>query len=109
MLTDSVNDTTITNEGDTILKLLEADHPAAQIPVQLAQLQTDRLDDDMTMTCGEAFKYTQEKLKLSLDKFGQTGLVGIAGTAKSNRLTSLDADRFAEMVVDAVKPVGINS
>ena len=36
---DSIGDITITNDGATILKLLEVDHPAAKVLVDLAELQ----------------------------------------------------------------------
>jgi len=39
MLVDSIGDVTITNDGATILKMLEVDHPAAKVLVELADLQ----------------------------------------------------------------------
>ena len=38
MLVDDIGDVTITNDGATILKLLEVEHPAAKILVELAEL-----------------------------------------------------------------------
>ena len=32
MLVDDIGDVTITNDGATILKLLEVEHPAAKVP-----------------------------------------------------------------------------
>ncbi|KAA3672611.1 T-complex protein 1 subunit alpha [Paragonimus westermani] len=139
MLVDDVGDVTITNDGATILKLLDVEHPAAKILVQLAQLQDDEVGDGTTsvviiaaallkgaddlisryvhpttiingyrMACREACKYIQEHLKLDVNKLGKTGLVSVARTAMSSKLISLDADMFAEMVVDAVTAVGVN-
>ena len=34
MLVDDIGDVTITNDGATILKLLEVEHPAAKVPLQ---------------------------------------------------------------------------
>ncbi|KAF5399885.1 T-complex protein subunit alpha [Paragonimus heterotremus] len=139
MLVDDVGDVTITNDGATILKLLDVEHPAAKILVQLAQLQDDEVGDGTTsvviiaaallkgaddlisryvhpttiingyrMACREACKYIQEHLKLDVNKLGKPGLVSVARTAMSSKLISLDADMFAEMVVDAVTAVGVN-
>lgn len=38
MLVDDIGDVTITNDGATILKLLEVEHPAAKVIVELSQL-----------------------------------------------------------------------
>lgn len=43
MLVDDVGDITVTNDGATILKLLEVEHPAAKILVELAQLQDEEV------------------------------------------------------------------
>uniref|UniRef100_A0A095B463 T-complex protein 1 subunit alpha n=1 Tax=Schistosoma haematobium TaxID=6185 RepID=A0A095B463_SCHHA len=48
MLVDDVGDVTITNDGATILKLLDVEHPAAKILVQLAQLQDEEVGDGTT-------------------------------------------------------------
>lgn len=48
MLVDDVGDVTITNDGATILKQLEVEHPAAKILVELAQLQDDEVGDGTT-------------------------------------------------------------
>lgn len=39
MLVDDIGDVTVTNDGATILKLLEVEHPAARVLIELAQLQ----------------------------------------------------------------------
>jgi T-complex protein 1 subunit alpha len=39
MLVDDIGDTTVTNDGATILNLLQVEHPAGQVLVELAQLQ----------------------------------------------------------------------
>ena len=39
MLVDDIGDVTITNDGATILKQLEVEHPAAKVLVELANLQ----------------------------------------------------------------------
>ena len=48
MLVDDVGDVTITNDGATILKMLEVEHPAAKVLVELAQLQDEEVGDGTT-------------------------------------------------------------
>lgn len=48
MLVDSVGDVTITNDGATILRLLDVEHPAAKVLVELAQLQDQEVGDGTT-------------------------------------------------------------
>jgi len=48
MLVDDIGDVTITNDGATILKLLEVDHPAAKVLVDLAELQDQEVGDGTT-------------------------------------------------------------
>ena len=48
MLVDEVGDVTITNDGATILKLLEVEHPAAKVLVELAALQDQEVGDGTT-------------------------------------------------------------
>uniref|UniRef100_A0A914GYQ8 T-complex protein 1 subunit alpha n=1 Tax=Globodera rostochiensis TaxID=31243 RepID=A0A914GYQ8_GLORO len=48
MLVDDVGDVTVTNDGATILKLLEVEHPAGKILVDLAQLQDEEVGDGTT-------------------------------------------------------------
>lgn len=48
MLVDDIGDVTVTNDGATILKLLDVEHPAAKVLVDLAQLQDDEVGDGTT-------------------------------------------------------------
>ena len=48
MLVDDIGDVTITNDGATILGLLEVEHPAAKVLVDLAQLQDQEVGDGTT-------------------------------------------------------------
>jgi T-complex protein 1 subunit alpha len=45
---DSIGDMTITNDGATILKQLEVEHPAAKVLVDLAELQDSEVGDGTT-------------------------------------------------------------
>jgi T-complex protein 1 subunit alpha len=48
MQVDNIGDVTITNDGATILKQLEVDHPAAKVLVDLAELQDSEVGDGTT-------------------------------------------------------------
>lgn len=48
MLVDEVGDVTITNDGATIVKLLEVQHPAAKVLVELSNLQDQEVGDGTT-------------------------------------------------------------
>merc|ERR1712002_1116013 len=48
MLVDDVGDVTITNDGATILKMLDVEHPAAKVLVELAELQDQEVGDGTT-------------------------------------------------------------
>lgn len=48
MLVDDVGDVTVTNDGATILKLLEVEHPAAKVLCELADLQDQEVGDGTT-------------------------------------------------------------
>jgi T-complex protein 1 subunit alpha len=48
MLVDNIGDVTVTNDGATILKQLEVEHPAAKILVELAQTQDEAVGDGTT-------------------------------------------------------------
>lgn len=66
MLVDDVGDVTITNDGATILKLLEVDHPAAKVLVELAQLQDEEVGDGTTsvvVIAAELLKNADELVK----------------------------------------------
>ena len=59
-------DITITNDGATILKLLEVEHPAAKVLVELAQLQDEEVGDGTTsvvIIAAELLKNADELVK----------------------------------------------
>jgi len=66
MLVDDVGDVTITNDGATILNLLEVQHPAAKVLVELAQLQDQEVGDGTTsvvIVAAELLKNADELVK----------------------------------------------
>jgi len=66
MMVDDVGETTVTNDGATILKLLEVQHPAAKVLVELAQMQDKEVGDGTTSVvifAAELLKRANELVK----------------------------------------------
>uniref|UniRef100_A0A5S6R661 T-complex protein 1 subunit alpha n=1 Tax=Trichuris muris TaxID=70415 RepID=A0A5S6R661_TRIMR len=66
MLVDDVGDVVITNDGATILRMLEVKHPAGKIMVELAQLQDKEVGDGTTsvvILAAELLKFAEELIK----------------------------------------------
>lgn len=66
MLVDDIGDVTITNDGATILRQIEVEHPAAKILVELAQLQDREVGDGTTsvvIVAAELLKRAGEMIK----------------------------------------------
>ncbi len=63
MLVDSMGDVVITNDGVTILKEIEVEHPAAKMIVEVAKAQDEECGDGTTtavVLAGELLKYAQD-------------------------------------------------
>ena len=60
MLVDDIGDVTVTNDGATILSLLDVQHPAGKILVELAQQQDREVGDGTTsvVIIASAVSYT---------------------------------------------------
>ncbi|EJD75307.1 T-complex protein 1 subunit alpha [Loa loa] len=66
MLVDDVGDAVVTNDGATILKQIEVEHPAAKVLVELAQLQDEEVGDGTTsvvIVAAELLKSADELVK----------------------------------------------
>merc|ERR1712159_304801 len=69
MLLDDVGEITITNDGATILQLLEVEHPAAKILVELAGLQDSEVGDGTTsvvIVAAELLKRAADLIKFKI-------------------------------------------
>ncbi|KXS19862.1 T-complex protein 1 [Gonapodya prolifera JEL478] len=66
MIVDDIGDVTISNDGATILRLLEVEHPAARVLVELAQQQDKEVGDGTTsvvIIAAELLKRANELVK----------------------------------------------
>jgi thermosome len=66
MLVDSIGDVTITNDGATILREMEIEHPAAKMIVEVAKTQEDEVGDGTTtavILAGELLKKSEELIE----------------------------------------------
>jgi thermosome len=66
MLVDTIGDVVITNDGVTILKEMDIEHPAAKMMVEVAKTQDDEVGDGTTtavVIAGELLKRAEELLE----------------------------------------------
>jgi len=135
MLVDSMGDVVITNDGVTILKEMDVQHPAAKMLVEVAKTQDAEVGDGTTTSvilAGELLKKAtdmidsnvhptiittgyrlanvkaQEVLKKVSKKVtidDDKTLKLIAETAMISKQVGSSKEFFAEMVVDAVKTI----
>jgi len=75
MLVDDIGDVTITNDGATILKLLEVEHPAAKILVELAELQDHEVGDGTTSVVIVACELLRRGNELVRQKVHPTSII----------------------------------
>lgn len=69
MMVDDIGDLTISNDGATILKNLEVEHPAAKVMVQLSSLQDQEVGDGTTSVVILAAELLQRGVKLVNESF----------------------------------------
>ena len=135
MLVDSMGDATVTNDGATILKEIDVEHPAAKMIVEVAKAQDEECGDGTTsavILTGELLKYAGDLLeqnihptvithgfKLASDKSievlnklsipikpsDKNTLRHIAMTSMSSKGASASKEVLADVVVDAVTSV----
>ena len=135
MLVDSLGDVVITNDGVTILKEMDVEHPAAKMIVEVAKTQENEVGDGTTtavVLAGELLKRAEklldqnihptviakgyrlacEKAMEILDKVAikinvedDETLKKIAATAITGKHAEYAAEYLADLVVKAVKKV----
>ena len=135
MLVSSIGDVTITNDGATILKEIDVQHPAAKMMVEISKATDNDVGDGTTSTvvlAGAllakaedliakdvhptvivdgyrlACDKTIEILKeasMKVDPDDRQVLGKIARTSMASKLVSVNADSLAKIVIDAVLEV----
>ena len=133
MLVDSLGDIVVTNDGVTILKEMDIEHPAAKMLVEVAKTQEDEVGDGTTtavIIAGELLKkaealldqdihptiiamgYRQAAEKaqeilnvISIDSDDRDTLLKVAMTAMTGKGTEKARRPLAELIVSAVKQV----
>jgi T-complex protein 1 subunit alpha len=101
MLVDDVGDVTVTNDGATILKLLEVEHPAAKVLVELAQLQDEEVGDGTTSVVIIAAELLKNADELVKQKIHPTSIMA------GYRLASKEAVRYIkEHLTSSVDALG---
>jgi len=135
MLVDTIGDVVITNDGVTILKEMDIEHPAAKMMVEVAKTQDDEVGDGTTtavVIAGELLKKAEDLLEqdvhptviasgyrqaaeksqeilkdIAIDvKANDKGILkSIAGTAMTGKGAESAKDELCELVVKAVTMV----
>ncbi|MCE5214160.1 MAG: TCP-1/cpn60 chaperonin family protein [Methanobacterium sp.] len=133
MLVDSLGDIVVTNDGVTILKEMDIEHPAAKMLVEVAKTQEDEVGDGTTtavIIAGELLKKAENLLDqdihptivsmgyrqaaekaqeilnvISIDAEDRDTLLKVAMTAMTGKGTEKAREPLAELVVGAVKQV----
>ncbi len=135
MLVDSMGDVVITNDGATILKEIDIEHPAAKMVVELAKTQDNECGDGTTSTvvlAGELLKKAEDlidqnvhptviangyrlaaaesvrilkSLGVKVNSKDEKTLKNIAETAMTGKSVGTQKDLLAEVAVRAVRSV----
>ncbi|KAJ3037751.1 T-complex protein 1 subunit alpha [Rhizophlyctis rosea] len=88
MLVDDIGDVTISNDGATILQLLEVEHPAGRVLVELAQQQDKEVGDGTTSVVIIASELLRRANELVKNKIHPTTII------TGYRLASKEAVKF---------------
>lgn len=96
MIVDSVNDVIVTNDGVTILKEMQIEHPAAKMIVEVAKTQEDVVGDGTTtavVLAGELLKKAEDLLDQEIHP---------TVLAKGYRLAEREAQRILNSAAENV-------
>lgn len=135
MLVDSLGDVTITNDGATILKEIDVQHPAAKMMVEISKTVDNEVGDGTTSSVVfagsllakaeellekdvhatviiEGYQAAAEKALLLLTEMAKQVspdekeiLLKIAKTSMQSKLISEDSDLLSKLVVDSILQV----
>jgi len=135
MLVDSLGDVTITNDGATILKEIDVQHPAAKMLVEISKTTDNEVGDGTTsavVLAGALLENAEElikdnvhptiivdgyrraankaletlnKIAIQVSPNDKTWLRKIAMTSMASKLVSRDAQKLADLAVEALLSV----
>ena len=133
MLVDGLGDIVVTNDGVTILKEMDIEHPAAKMLVEVAKTQEDEVGDGTTtavIIAGELLKKSETLLDMdihptiiamgyrqaaekaqeilddiAIEDISREMLVKVAMTAMTGKGTEKAREPLANLIVDAVQQV----
>ncbi|MGH9923581.1 MAG: thermosome subunit beta, partial [Nitrososphaerales archaeon] len=139
MLVDTLGDVTITNDGATILKEIDVQHPAAKMMVEISKSVDNEVGDGTTSAVvlgGALIAKAEElinkdvhptiivdgyrtavdksleilnKISIKVDPEDRNTLIKIATTSMGSKLVSDDSPLLSKVVVDAVMQVAEKS
>ena len=135
MLVDSLGDVTITNDGATILKEIDVQHPAAKMMVEISKATDNEVGDGTTsvvILAGALIERAEEligkdvhptiivdgyrksavkaieilnTLAQKIDGSDKEQLIRVAKTSMQTKLVSKEADELAQIVVNAMMQI----
>ena len=133
MLVDGLGDIVVTNDGVTILKEMDIEHPAAKMLVEVAKTQEDEVGDGTTtavIIAGELLKKSENLLdsdihptiiamgyrkaaekaqeildEIAIDNVDSDMLTKVAMTAMTGKGTEAAREPLAKLIVEAVQKV----
>jgi thermosome len=135
MLVDSLGDVTITNDGATVLKEIDVQHPAAKMMVEISKATDNEVGDGTTsvvVLAGALIEKAEEliskdvhptiivdgyrksaqkaieilnKIAQKIDANDKESLIKVAKTSMQTKLVSKEADELADIVVKAILQV----
>jgi chaperonin GroEL (HSP60 family) len=136
MLVDSTGNTTVTNDGVTILKEMDIEHPAAKMVVEVAKTQDEQVGDGTTTAvifAGALLKKAQELMdmgihptiiasgyrlaaakarellpNIAIDASSKDILKKVAFTAMTGKSAGAVGEKLAGLAVDAVQAIEEN-
>ncbi|CAH8355533.1 unnamed protein product [Eruca vesicaria subsp. sativa] len=101
MLVDDIGDVTITNDGATILRMLDVEHPSAKVIVELAELQDREVGDGTTSVVIVAAELLKRANELVRNKIHPTSIIS------GYRLAMREACKYIEeKLVTKVEKLG---
>ncbi|MHA1699362.1 MAG: thermosome subunit alpha [Promethearchaeota archaeon] len=101
LLVDSVGDLTITNDGATILKEIDVQHPAAKLMVEIARTQDDEIGDGTTTAVVVAGKILESMKELVDSGIHPSLIVSAISKAKAKAMEIIDDASYS--LVDSDK------